>query len=304
MRDEALPQSRPSRGLLRIVLVGCGVGALFLGVVVATQVVAYWGAFPGEPDYRRGMARAKELRAERRFDEAIEIYRVLDNWIEIAACHEAASRYESALAAYDHAIDDGHWWEPYRKRAECIERHEGLAAAVGYLEQLRDEEPDQVRFHYILGTFHLFAGRNERALEPLTRAMEIPLSVSGLRFDADGWLILDEATRAKPYDAFSSASTAVEELAVCHFELGHLDEAFRTAAMGISLGQHMAHRNHYRDETYNVVTRILRARVLIAREQWDAASAELELARAGSDGGYAGWPRTINEVAEELAARR
>jgi tetratricopeptide (TPR) repeat protein len=230
-------------------------------------------------------------------------------WIDVGRCHEQLGQWDEALAAYDTAIGDGGWYQPYHDRARCLRRARGLEAAVEWLRGLAEESPEDHKFPHILGSFLRECGKYERAIPPLQRAVDLVSARHAFRFEADGWLILDDETLARSNNDYADLWPTLEYLAACQYAEKDADAALRTATMGVSIGQQINRCKGYYDATEveagDAACRIWRARILMDREDWDLARSELALARALTE--HSGYRPRLDEIADledRLKSRR
>jgi tetratricopeptide (TPR) repeat protein len=272
-----------------------------------------WGAVARETAQKRGDA----LREKGEFAAAlVEYEKVVAGgsasnfvWCSVAECRERTGDYQGALAAWDQAIGDGTWWPPYTDKAKCIARHEGNEKAIVWLRSVAKGADDQAKFHSILGDFFHERGETGPAIVEYTACVEQLCQRHQFRFGPDHWLVLDEATLQQDNNDFASLCLPLRDLAALHFQSGDLEAALRYATMAVAIGQQCNRcKGYYKPpevEAGDVEGRLVRARVFLAREQWDLAAAEVAHAKVLADrGNYSGHQRAVAAVAGELARRR
>jgi tetratricopeptide (TPR) repeat protein len=225
--------------------------------------------------------------------------------LDLGECLEKQDRLDEALQVYDQAIGDGGWWPPYLSRAACTERRSGVRAAVAWLESVVPQSPTDRTLPYLIAWFHDEADRPTEAIPFYEKAVEIVCKNHGFRFDLEGWLVLDEASRTKQASDYTDLWPELEQLAECYLKTGQLDLALRTATMGVAAAQQYDRDKDYlpreRIEAGSVPCRLVRARVFLARGRTQEAVSEVRSARAGTgSSGYTGWLNQIEELEKEL----
>jgi tetratricopeptide (TPR) repeat protein len=226
-------------------------------------------------------------------------------WLDIAECHDELDHYEKASDAYDKAIGDGGWWQPYTDKAEFIERNKGLAKAVAWLENLRTTTKDDRKFSYLLGSFHKSGDRDADAIPYFKHVVELVCKTQGFKFGKDFMLILDAETLAKGNNEYAELWPTLEYLAESCYEMEDRDGAFRYATMGVAIGQQLNRcKGYYEQDEIDAGDcdcRLLRAAVFMDRDDLDAAQTEIDKANVLAErGSYSGHKRGVRHARERL----
>lgn len=233
-------------------------------------------------------------------------------WIDIARCHERLGRPKQALDAYDKAIGDGGWWPPYESKALLLERSEGSGAGAAWLERQLKAAKDAYgkrKYAKILGDLHSALGQYARAITRYEQAVATACAEHEFRFGSDNMLILDRRTLAWKNNDYAKLWPTLEELARCHLALDHVDDAFRCATMGVSIGQQLKRCKGYYDERVvkagDSGCRLLRAQILMDRGVHAAAETELVHARVLVErSSYGPGLRAVERAEKRLASLR
>ena len=273
----------------------------------------FGGPVPGEEEAERG----RELLKQRDFSAALaELQAAVglgyDNSflrLDLAKCLEGLDRLDEADAAFDVAIGDGHWWPPYTEKAEFLRRRDGADAANAWLAQL-DQDKTDPKFAYLQASFrHESCGDPAGAIPFYEEAVRRASARHGFVFDAEGWLVLDEATLHKKNNDYADLWPTLEQLARCRLSTEDVEGALTAATMGVAIGQQLNRCKGYYGaaevEAGDVSCRVLRARAMIRRGGLDDAARELALARPLAEwSGYSGYAAELQGAARELARAR
>ena len=242
-----------------------------------------WKDLVAERDAKTHEEAAQKLEEQGKLAEAVEEYRKAiatgethaQTLLNLGECLEKLGRMDEALESYEKAIGDGLWWPPYLSKAQCLEKQQGMKAAVTWLEGIPSKPGEEKKVPYLLGWFHDEAGRPKDAIPHYESVIRIVSAKHGFKFDEDGVLVLDKATLAKDTNDYADTWPTLEELSRCYWKTGQSDAAFKTATMSISIGQQIDRNKTYLDkeaiEAGNVLGRIVRARVFLARMKLDEA---------------------------------
>lgn len=295
--------------------------AAFLHALEAAETAAkearrgVWG--DAESDREDLKAAAERALESGRHAEALEKLETLVKaggadayvWLDIGKCRERLGRWEAALEAYDKAIGDGRWWPPYTERARCLANWKGLDAAVEWLEGLAAATPDDHKYPRILGGLLMEEGEIEAAIEQFLEVVRIVTARHGFRFDAEGWLIVDEDVLAKENNDFADYWPTLEDLATCLYELDDTERALRHATMGVAIGQQLNRCKGYYDdveiEAGDVDCRLVRARLFLQERRLDDAEKEIRLAGVLADrSSYSPAKRAVERARAELERAR
>jgi tetratricopeptide (TPR) repeat protein len=300
-------------------------GVAFIGSVLLLALAAvltpYWIFFGwtalGPPPGVEHADRAKELIAERRFSDALSELQLAigegydNNYIQLdlAKCFEGLDRFGEASAAYDVAIGEGHWWPPYIEKANFLRRRFSAEEACDWLASL-DQDPSDHKVPHLLGEFrHQHLGEPEQAIPHYEEAARRAQAVHGFRFDADGWLVIDDNSLGKENNDYADFWPTLQYLAKCRLQTGDLTGALHTATMGVAIGIQINRCKGYLGEhevqAGNVPCRVVRAHVMIRTGRLDEAARELDRAQPLADwGGYRGHATAIAAARRELKAAR
>lgn len=287
-----------------------GFGLLF----VLPVVMLGWSLH--DPDYeaqQAHLARGRELGEQGRWQEAIKEYRAALGYgdevyamLGVARCKDHLGDYPAALEMFGNAIDrNPGWYQPYMERAHCIERNEGAAAVAAWYAELERREGDVVKYRYLLGSHHMECGRPAEALPHLLHVVDLILERQRVTFTEDDQLAPAARIAEMEQNDLADLWPDVTEVAQCYLRTGQPDLAWRWAARGVSLHQHLCRSKGYcspeQIEAGDTSCRLLRARIHMDRREWDAAERELRHAQAFDDL----WSKNrCAEFAEELASRR
>ena len=131
----------------------------------------------------------------------------------------------------------------------------------------------------------------------------------GFRFDAEGWLIVDEDVLAKENNDFADYWPTLEDLATCLYELDDTERALRHATMGVAIGQQLNRCKGYYDdveiEAGDVDCRLVRARLFLQERRLDDAEKEIRLAGVLADrSSYSPAKRAVEQARAELERAR
>ncbi len=271
------------------------------------------GPVPGEDEADHG----RELLKQGNYSAALEELRAAvslgyDNSflrLDLAKCLEGLDRLDEADAAFDVAIGDGHWWPPYTEKAEFVRRRDGTDAANAWLAGL-DQDKTDPKFAYLQANFrHRSCGDPAGAVPFYEEAVRRASARHGFRFDAEGWLVLDEATLQKQNNDYADLWPTLEELARCRLSTEDVEGALRAATMGVAIGQQLNRCKGYYDapeiEAGDVSCRALRARALTQLGRLDDAEHELNLATPLAErGSYTGHAAEIRGARRDLERAR
>lgn len=271
------------------------------------------GPVPGEDEADHG----RELLKQGNYSAALEELRAAvslgyDNSflrLDLAKCLEGLDRLDEADAAFDVAIGDGHWWPPYTEKAEFVRRRDGTDAANAWLAGL-DQDKTDPKFAYLQANFrHRSCGDPAGAVPFYEEAVRRASARHGFRFDAEGWLVLDEATLQKQNNDYADLWPTLEELARCRLSTEDVEGALRAATMGVAIGQQLNRCKGYYDapeiEAGDVSCRALRARALTQLGRLDDAERELDLATPLAErGSYTGHAAEIRGARRDLERAR
>ncbi len=182
-----------------------------------------------------------------------------------------------------------------------MERQEGAAAVVRWFESLERSEPPTDKYQYLLGSHDMDHGRPHDAIPRFTRAIEFVLHKHGVAFDDALELSPMERVEQLIQNELADLWPDVTYLSKCYERIGELDTAYAWATRGVSLHRHINQRKGYcslaQIEAGDTACRILRARVHIARAEWDAAEREITHAATFEDG----WSKNrVSEAREHL----
>lgn len=294
------------------------VGLLCLGALLTPFALFFigfqiGGPVPGEDEADHG----RELLKQGNYSAALEELRAAvslgyDNSflrLDLAKCLEGLDRLDEADAAFDVAIGDGHWWPPYTEKAEFVRRRDGTDAANAWLAGL-DQDKTDPKFAYLQANFrHRSCGDPAGAVPFYEEAVRRASARHGFRFDAEGWLVLDEATLQKQNNDYADLWPTLEELARCRLSTEDVEGALRAATMGVAIGQQLNRCKGYYDapeiEAGDVSCRALRARALTQLGRLDDAERELDLATPLAErGSYTGHAAEIRGARRDLERAR
>jgi tetratricopeptide (TPR) repeat protein len=260
---------------------------------------------------------AYELYNAGKYQEALDIYTAdlghgndRDDWIEIAKCQDMLGHSGLAMAAFDRAEKYGPLtcWDCLA-RAHCLSQRDGPSVATAWLESRAALEKDPIFFQCILGLFHLNEKRYAEAVAEFSRHVEMATKKDGFVFGDDGTLVSFPLRSGKDWESGEIWWNAPANLARAQCGLGKLDEAFRSATMGLSLCQYRLKNQGYYDaaeiEAGDTECRVLRGWIYIQKQEYAAAQKELDYALKSKDGrpGYY-YHDLVVKTQAELDSRR
>jgi tetratricopeptide (TPR) repeat protein len=289
----------------------------FLGLLALplAPICALGWARWADDDPELDAAHARYLQGERlddegRYAEAAEHYRA---YVEHTGSTDATALlgytlHRAGRSAEGEALIDAAFARRPRAHYATYKAHVVVArgGADAALAWLANAALDPAARLEATADFH--RQRNEHAAAiPLLR--ELLALHSGARFASADPLRLPDTIDDVTQGALASSMPVLPDLAECELKTAAFDDADRSAALGVAVGQVL-----HRDATYagadylaagDVRCRVVRARVAIERAQWAEAEEHLRLARAmASWSGYSGWVRPVEAATAELAARR
>ncbi len=305
-------QIQPSRYLKPLVLVVSVLMVVSVLLIPLMWLVNMSGRHdPVDQEQQLHFERGRELSREHRWQEAHAEYqaalKLRDNVygvLGIAGCTDRLGDYPGALALYDRAIGmNVDWYQPYRERAYCIERNEGPPAVASWYAELEQREGDVAKYRYLLGSHHMELGRPAAALPDLLAALDEIMRRQRVTFTRAEQLAPPERIAEMKQNDLADLWPHLTYIAECYLNTSQPDEAYRWATRGVSLHQHISRRKGYCSpaeiEAGDAACRLLRARIHMNRNEWDAAERELAYAEAADDS-----PNRCAEFARELQQRR
>jgi tetratricopeptide (TPR) repeat protein len=229
-----------------------------------------------------------------------------DTWTQVGTCRLELGDDAGALAAFDRAIAGGETWEARRGKACALWRRDGEVAAVAFLKTLELEPHEAERWHGELCRQH---SQLDNAIVHYEQSVALASAKHAFRFDAEGWLLVDEATMQKENNDFADLWPTLEDIASLHFLRGNDAPAMRFATMGIAIGQQLNRCRGYYDATEvkagDVDCRVLRGRLFCKQGKLVEAETEERFARTlAKRSGYTGYQRQLQVLQAEIDALR
>ncbi len=309
--------SRRSTGILLAVI---GVGGLIVASVFVAPVCMLGFALScrDDPELDAALDRyfqGHELFDEGRYAEAAEHYRAWKDYEDahdedssevtglIGHALDLAGRTQEAKELIDASLAIEKRWYVCLYKAHFLARHESDESALAWLNEAQLPDASRAR---AIASFYRERGRYADAIPVLKDLLE---QVEGRRFLVDGAIRVPPVIDTATHNQISSLLDPLQDLAENHLQVRDFDAADKYAQLGITVGQILNRDATYAGDKYveagDVRCRIVRARVLMQRGEWDASGEEIGFAKAIADwSGYSGSVEAVQSATQELQHRR